>query len=212
MKECAGYPDGAVLDYSEGSADYGDIGAGEIAGIFQLVGVECGAGCGLGQIGGYASGFRVGPADNGGYAFLDAGFVLFRSPVIGVAGACGAVCRGLCAGGCRTVLFLNQDAPGRCGLDRSFPELRQRVRECHGGEAQRPSFYGCGAIGLEGLEYCFLAAHVVDACFTVKLLFPGIPGSVLAGRGRGGQLFFPDLFECAGGEFRQLFSLRAVLP
>ena len=29
VPECAGYPDGAVLDYSEGSADYGDIGAGE---------------------------------------------------------------------------------------------------------------------------------------------------------------------------------------
>ena len=46
--------------------------AGEIAGIFQFVGVECGAGCGFGQIGGYASGFRVGPADNGGYALPDA--------------------------------------------------------------------------------------------------------------------------------------------
>ena len=72
MAECPGNPDGAVLGDSEGSADYGDIGAGEIAGIFQFVGVECGAGCGFGQIGGYASGFRVGPADNGGYALPDA--------------------------------------------------------------------------------------------------------------------------------------------
>ena len=60
-------PDGAVLGDSEGSADDGDVGAGQAAGVFQFVGVEGGAGSGFGQVGGYPPGIGVCPADNLGY-------------------------------------------------------------------------------------------------------------------------------------------------